>query len=239
VSPDTPPETTRSPLALFRNAEFVALASIWFASGMAYATLIIALALYTDIFEASGLVAGLFGTAYAVVRLVLVLPLGRKIDLGNSKRYLLAGLGLNVLLFVGLTFVQTIEHVIVLCGLLAVGSIMLWVTGVAVVGEIAPDEARGLWVGTYNQVRSISSLLGDLVGGGLLFVYGFNTTYAVLIVLTLISTAAVFVFVRDDPGPVPMRRRRPVSRRSSSYSSVAQCCPSSRSDSRSVSARWR
>lgn len=167
---------------------------------MAYATLIIALALYADIFQASGLVAGLFGTAYAVVRLVLVLPLGRKIDLGNSKRYLLVGLGLNVLLFVGLTFVQTIEHVIVLRGLQAVGSIMLWVTGVAVVGEIAPDEGRGLWVGTYNQVRSISSLLGDLVGGGLLFVYGFNTTYAVLVVLTLVSGAAVFVFVRDDPG---------------------------------------
>lgn len=167
---------------------------------MAYATIIIALALYADLFEASGIVAGLFGTAYAVVRLVLVLPLGRKIDLGNSKRYLLLGLGLNVLLFVGLTFVDTIEHVIFLRGFQAVGSIMLWVTGVAVVGEIAPDDGRGLWIGTYNQVRSIASLLGDVVGGALLFVYGFEMTYAVLIGLTLISTSVVFLFVRDDPG---------------------------------------
>lgn len=167
---------------------------------MAYAIIIIALALYADIFEASGIVAGLFGTAYAFVRLVLVLPLGRKIDLGNSKRYLLLGLGLNVLLFVGLTFVQTIEHVIFLRGFQAIGFIMLWVTGVAVVGEIAPDDGRGLWIGTYNQVRSIASLLGDVVGGALLFVYGFEMTYAVLIGLTLISTSAVFLFVRDDPG---------------------------------------
>lgn len=167
---------------------------------MAYAIIIIALALYADIFKASGIVAGLFGTAYAFVRLVLVLPLGRKIDLGNSKRYLLLGLGLNVLLFVGLTFVQTIEHVIFLRGVQAIGFIMLWVTGVAVVGEIAPDDGRGLWIGTYNQVRSIASLLGDVVGGALLFVYGFEMTYAVLIGLTLISTSAVFLFVRDDPG---------------------------------------
>lgn len=167
---------------------------------MAFATIIIALALYADLFEASGIVAGLFGTAYAVVRLVLVLPLGRKIDLGNSKRYLLLGLGLNVLLFVGLILVQTIEHVIFLRGFQAIGSILLWITGVAVVGEIAPDGGRGLWIGTYNQVRSIASLLGDVVGGALLFIYGFETTYAVLIGLTLLSTGAVFLFVRDDPG---------------------------------------
>lgn len=192
--------TDRSPLALFRDPEFVALASIRFVSGMAYATIIIALALYADLFEASGIAAGLFGSAYAVVRLLLVLPLGRKIDLGNSKRYLLVGLALNVALLVGLTFVETLSHVIALRGFQAVGSIVLWVTGVAVVGEIAPDSGRGLWIGTYNQVRSIASLTGDLVGGALLFLYGFTTTYAVLVVLTLLSTALVVAFLRDDPG---------------------------------------
>jgi nitrate/nitrite transporter NarK len=42
--------------------------------------------------------------------------------------------------------------------------------------------------------------LGDVVGGALLFVYGFETAYAVLIGLTIVSTGAVFLFVRDDPG---------------------------------------
>ena len=190
----------RSPLGLFRNLEFVALTSVRFVSGMAFATIIIALALYADLFEASGIAAGMFGTAYAIVRLVLVLPLGRKIDLGNSKRYLLLGLGLNVVLLAGLMLVQTIEHVIFLRGFQAIGSIMLWITGVAVVGEIAPDDGRGLWIGTYNQVRSIASLLGDVVGGALLFIYGFNVTYAVLIGFTLLSAIAVFLFVREDPG---------------------------------------
>ncbi|MEF8827405.1 MAG: MFS transporter [Haloarcula sp.] len=196
----TDPSTQRSPIALFRNPEFLALASVRFVSGMAFATIIIALALYADLFEASGIAAGLFGSVYAIVRLVLVLPLGRKIDLGNSKRYLLLGLFLNVLLFLGLMLVESLVHVIFLRGFQAIGAVILWITGVAVVGEISPDDSRGLWIGTYNQARSIASLGGDLVGGALLFVYGFTTTYAVLIGLTLIATAMVYVFLRDDPG---------------------------------------
>ncbi len=194
------PEQSRSPLALFRDPEFVALTSMRFVSGMAFATIIIALALYADLFAASGIVAGLFGTVYALVRLVVVLPLGRKIDLGNSKHYLLVGLGLNVLMLVGFTLVSSIEHVIALRGLQALGSAFLWITGAAVVGEIAPDGGRGLWIGTYNQIRSVGSLCGDLVGGALLFLYGFETTYAALVAVTLLSTAAVFAWVRDDPG---------------------------------------
>lgn len=45
-----------------------------------------------------------------------------------------------------------------------------------VAGEIAPDDERGLCMGTYNQMKSIANLSGDLVGGALLFVYGFWTT---------------------------------------------------------------
>lgn len=195
---DTP--TQQRPIALFRNPEFVALASVRFVRGMAFATILIALALYADIFEASGVVAGLFGSVYAIVRLIIVLPLGRKIDLGNSKRYLLLGLVLNMLLFFGLIFVESIVHVIFLRAFQAFGTILLWVTSVAVIGEIAPEDGRGLWIGTTNQVRAIASLSGDLVGGALLFVYGFTATYTVLIAVTVISTALVFGFLRDDPG---------------------------------------
>lgn len=81
---------------------------------MAFLTALIALGLYAGLFEASEIAAGLFGAAYAVVRLLLVLPLGRMIELGNSKCYLLLGLGLNVVLFAGFAFVRILEQVILL-----------------------------------------------------------------------------------------------------------------------------
>ncbi|MFC6734574.1 MFS transporter [Haladaptatus sp. GCM10025893] len=193
-------ETHYTPLKLFKNLEFVAIASVNFAQGISFATIIIALALYADIFQISGLIAGLFGTAYAVVRLVLVLPLGKYIDVGDSKRYLLIGLLIQVLVLVGYTNVQSFEHVILLRAIQGGGSIILILTGLSVVGDICPDEQRGLWLGTYSQVTALSSLSGDLVGGFLLFTYGFSTTYVVLTVVTLLTAVAVFMFLPSDPG---------------------------------------
>jgi len=65
-----------SPLTLLGNPEFLALAAVRFSSGMASATIIIALAFYADQFAVSGVIAGLFGTVYAGSRLLLVLPVG-------------------------------------------------------------------------------------------------------------------------------------------------------------------
>lgn len=167
---------------------------------MSFATIIIALALYTDIFNASGIIAGLFGSSYALARLLLVLPIGRSIDIGNSKRYLLGGLGLFVVVLVGYAFVGDITHVVGFRFLQGVSSTLVIIAGTSVIGEISPDEERGFWLGTYNQVKSISSLSGDLVGGALLFQFGFSTTYAVLAAIMCVSTVAVLLHLRDNPG---------------------------------------
>ncbi|WP_323192324.1 MFS transporter [Halostella sp. PRR32] len=185
---------------LFRDREFIALASTAFARSQAYSTILIALALYADLFGTSGTVEGMFGTAFALAQLVIVLPLGRLIDIGNAKRYLVAGLVLNVGVFVGFSLVGRVEHVIVMRTVQGVGASLLWLTGTAVVGEISPDESRGLWLGAYNQVGAVSSLAGDVFGGVLLYLYGFRTTYAVLIAVTTLATLAVVAFLRDNPG---------------------------------------
>jgi MFS family permease len=187
-------------LHLFRDREFLALASTAFARAQAYSTILIALALYADMFDTTGTVEGLFGTAFAAIQLLIVLPMGRWIDLNNSKRFLLLGLILNVVVFFGFSLVGTVEHVIFMRVVQGVGASILWITGSAVVGEISPDDSRGLWLGTYNQVGAFSSLAGDVFGGLLLYVYGFQVTYAVLIVVTTFATFMVFLNLRDNPG---------------------------------------
>ena len=187
-------------LGLFRNREFVALASTAFARSQAYSTILIALALYADQFGTTGTVEGLFGTAFALVQLLIVLPLGRLIDTHNAKRFLIVGLVLNVLTFVGFSLIGDVTGVILMRVLQGFGASILWITGSAVVGELSPNEERGRWLGTYNQVGAFSSLAGDLVGGLLLFAYGFTVTYAVLSVVTIGATLAVFFFLRDNPG---------------------------------------
>ena len=187
-------------LRLFGDAEFVALAGTAFARSQAYSTIAIALALYADTFATSGTVEGLFGTAFALIQLIIVLPLGRAIDTGNAKRYLLVGLALNVAVFVGFAMVETVSHVVIMRVFQGFGASLLWITGSTVVGEISPDAERGQWLGTYNQVGAFSSLAGDLVGGILLATSGFTLTYGVLSGVTLLAFVGVYVFLRDDPG---------------------------------------
>lgn len=142
----------------------------------------------------------MFGATFALAQLLIVLPLGRKIDTGNAKRYLVAGLLVNVLVFVGFIFVESAVHVILVRILQGVGASVLWITGSAVVGEISPTGERGRWLGTYNQVAAFSSMAGDLVGGYLLYARGFTFTYVVLSAVTLAATVLVLLFLRDNPG---------------------------------------
>ncbi len=182
------------------NREFLALSGTAFARSQAYSTILIALALYADQFNTTGAVEGLFGTAMAAAQLLIVLPLGRYIDTHNAKRILVFGLVFNVLVFVGYAQVQTVAHVIIMRVLQGFGASILWITGSAVVGTVAPDGERGQWLGSYNQVGAFSSLAGDMIGGILLAVYGFQATYAVLSAITVLAALFALWFLRDNPG---------------------------------------
>jgi MFS family permease len=182
------------------DREFAALAGTAFARAQAYSTILIALALYAEQFDTTGTVEGLFGTAFAVVQLLIVLPLGRKVDTGNAKYFLLVGLAVNVAVFVGFALVSNAADVILVRVVQGVGASLLWITGSTVVGEISPEDASGRWLGSYNQVGAFSSLAGDLVGGYLLYAYDMWLAYAVLSVVTVGAFVLVFVFLRDNPG---------------------------------------
>ena len=189
-----------SSLGLLRNREFAALAGTAFARSQAYSTILIALALYAESFGTTGTIEGLFGTGFALVQLLVVLPLGRGIDLGDAKRYLLAGFVINLVVFVGFVFVENAVHIVLIRMVQGLGASLLWVTGSTIIGEISPEEDRGQWLGAYNQFGSISSLAGDLLGGYLLFAHGFTLTYAVLSAVTLVTFVLVFLYLRANPG---------------------------------------
>lgn len=187
-------------VALLRNREFAALAGTAFARSQAFSTILIALALYADAFGTTGIVEGLWGTGFALVQLLVVLPLGRKIDTGNAKSYLLAGFVLNLGVFAGFVFVDNAIHVVLIRMVQGLGASVLWITGSTIIGEISPDGEQGRWLGSYNQFGAISSLAGDVVGGYLLFAHGFTFTYVVLAGITVGTFVLVWWFLRTNPG---------------------------------------
>lgn len=191
---------SRGSLSLLRDREFLALSGTAFARSQAYSTILIALALYADQFGTTSSVEGLFGTAIALAQLLIVLPLGRYVDTHNAKRILVVGLLINIFVFVGYSQVSSVTDVILMRVFQGFGASILWITGSAVVGSVSPDDERGQWLGTYNQVGAFSSLAGDIFGGALLTIYGFQETFAVLSAITLIATVGALFFIRDNPG---------------------------------------
>lgn len=189
-----------SALSLLRDKEFTALAGTAFARSQAYSTILIALALYADVFETTGFVEGLFGTGFAVIQLLIVLPLGRKVDTGDARRWLLVGLAINVGVFFGFMLVESAVHVVLIRILQGVGASILWITGSTVIGHISPDDENGRWLGSYNQIAALSSLAGDALGGFMLYSYGFTWTYVVLSGVTILAFLLVFAFLRKNPG---------------------------------------
>ncbi|MFB6220255.1 MAG: MFS transporter [Halolamina sp.] len=190
-------------VALLRDREFLSLAGTAFARSQAYSTIIIALALYADAFNTTGFIEGMWGTAFALVQLVIVLPLGRKIDTGNAKRWLMAGLLVNVGVFGGYMFVSSSIDVVLIRMVQGIGASILWITGSTVVGEISPADESGRWLGSYNQVAAFSSLAGDVFGGYLLSVYDplrSRVVFAVLALITIGAFALVYLYLRDNPG---------------------------------------
>ena len=185
---------------LASDREFAALAGTAFARAQAYSTVLIALALYADLFGTTGTIEGLFGTGFAAVQLLVVLPLGRRVDAGDAKRFLLAGLLVNVAVFCGFLLVQNPVHVILIRMVQGVGASLVWVTGAAVVGDISPADGAGRWLGAYNQVGAFSSLAGDLLGGYLLYAHGFASAFAALSLVTLVAAGLVSLLLRADPG---------------------------------------
>ena len=172
-----------------------------FIRGMAFATIIVALALYADLFAVSGLVAGLFGTAYAFVRLVLVIPVGRWIDIRDAKRLLVAGLALQVIVLVGYMFVGSATQLVALRAFQGISSITVYLAGTAIVGSIGPEHERGLWIGTYQNTSAFSRLSGDLVGAAFLFFLGFEPTWAIFVVMSTFATWYVLRYLPRDPVP--------------------------------------
>ena len=188
-----------TPFSLLRHPEFATMALIQFAMGMSFATIIIALALYADLFNASGWMAGLWGAAYALTRLFLVIPVGRYSDVGNAKRFLIVGMGLQIIVLGGFILVQVTEHVLLLRFLQGIGSIVVYIVGTSIIGSIAADGKRGLWIGTYQQVGAFASLSGDIVGGAMLFLFGFEITYLVLIAVSIVATIFAAIYLRPTP----------------------------------------
>ena len=179
--------------------QFYALYLTRFASGFGFITLVTLLPTYINLFEASDLVVGLFTTAFTLAQFVAVVPFAWAGDRGD-KRLVLAGcLALGIGVYAAFALVgSSLQFVLVraLQGVVVTGAGLM---SLALVGELAPEDARANHIGKANAARFGASIVGSLGAGSLYQLYGFDGVYAVLIGFILPALVGIWWFVDADP----------------------------------------
>lgn len=182
--------------------QFYALYLTRFATGFGFITLVTLLPTYINLFDATGLMVGLFTTAFTLSQTVATVPMAWAGDRGD-KRLVLAGcLGLGILSYVAFAFVSSADHssiefilVRALQGIAITGSGLM---SLSLVGELAPADQRASYIGKANAWRFAAGILGSLSAGGLYQLYGFDEVYMILIGLLLPAMAGIWFFLDPD-----------------------------------------
>lgn len=178
--------------------KFIPLYITRFSISLGITTLLNFIAIYADLFEASGFWVGMFTTSYTTVQLVTLLPIGWVSDRFNKKKILLGGLAVLAISYFCFIFVNGVVSLTVVRVIQGIGLAAAGTTCLAITGEFAPAEMRGKIIGTSNAWRLLSSALGSVAGGWMVQKWGFTPPYLVLASATIISGVLTYVFVEED-----------------------------------------
>ena len=188
--------------------QFYALYLTRFASGFGFVTLLTLLPKYITMFEASGLVVGLFTTAFTGAQTLATIPLAWAGDRGDKRLVLVGVLGLSVASYVAFALVSTPAagswQFIVVRGLQGIAVTGSGLMSLALVGELSPPDQRANHIGKANAWRLAAGILGSLSAGGL-YAWGersgwggFDAVYTVLVALLLPAMVGVWYLLDED-----------------------------------------
>jgi MFS family permease len=181
-----------------RGLQFGSLYLTRFAASLGATTLLTLLPFYVNVLNPSGIVVGLFTTALTLAATVAVIPLGYAGDRYDKRTVLLAGLAVAVAAYAAFPFVETSLGFVAartLQGFSIVGTGLL---SLALVGELAPADARANRIGRYNAARMAAGVVGTLGSAAAYRAFGFGPIFAVLAGLLLVAFVGVLLFIDPD-----------------------------------------
>jgi MFS transporter, DHA1 family, multidrug resistance protein len=165
--------------------------------------------LYAHDLGATGLQLGLIISSFPLARTLFNPPMGRLSDLTGRRRILCVGLLLYALLSVLYILASRVETLFAVRFLHGFASVLVVPVAMAMVGDIAPRNRQGLYMGTLNMAVMLGLGLGPMLGGGIRELFGMDAAFYSMGGLTLLTLLGVRAFVPDDRSLAPGERRRP------------------------------
>lgn len=179
------------------DLQFGSLYLTRFAGSFGFMTVLTLLPTYIEVLGATGVTIGLFVTALEVARTAGIVPLGWAGDRYSKRAVLVAAL-LTSAPYVAFAQVTTIEGFLGARFLQGLGITGTGLLGLALMGDLAPDDSRANYIGKYNAVRMAAGIAGT-IGAGTLYAYtGFGVVFGLLACLLTLATLGVWLFIDAD-----------------------------------------
>ena len=155
------------------------------------------LPIYAKTLGATALSIGIFFASFPLAQILFMPTIGRLSDQHGRKWFIAVGLLLCSLLSLWYIYAPNIIYLII--GRFVQGATMALVIPIATayVGDMAPPEKRGMYMGIFNLFLTSSFGAGPLMGGWISDVYGMEASFYWMGALNIIALIAVLLFLPE------------------------------------------
>lgn len=156
------------------------------------------LPIYAEDLGASGIAIGLMIAGFSISRGVLQPFMGGLSDRHGRKRFMLAGLFLYALVGLAFPLANSVEHLVIIRIVHGVGSAMITPIAMSYVGDLAPPNEEGRYMGMFNIAIFSGIGFGPIIGGVFNDSLGFNSAFYAMSALSALSLALLLVVIPSD-----------------------------------------
>ncbi|MBX3245237.1 MAG: multidrug effflux MFS transporter [Acidobacteria bacterium] len=135
---------------------------------------------------------------------------GPILDRFGRKKPLLIGLSIYLLASVGCAFVTSIEQLILLRFVQALGGCAGMVASRAMVRDIFPPQDNARVFSMLILVMGVAPIIAPSIGGAVVTFFDWHAIFIVLALITAAVMAAVMIFLPESKGPDPLVSLNPV-----------------------------
>jgi len=144
---------------------------------------------------------GISAMAYALTGILAAPFIGILADRFGRRPIVLVALGAHVLAFTGYLFAASAWLFILLRGLAGLFTAGLVPAMNSIVGDVAPQDRRGRWIGIVNGGASAGWIAGPLAGGLLYDRFGYAVPFAVAIAMACGALLIALLWIPETHAP--------------------------------------
>lgn len=153
--------------------------------------------IYAKTLGATGITIGVFFASHPLAQMLFSPTIGRLSDRHGRKGFIVTGLFLSSLLSLWYVYAPGIFYLIL--GRFVQGGVMALILPIATayVGDLAPPQKRGTYMGIFNLFLTSSFGMGPLAGGWLSDAYGMEASFYWMGGLNAVAFLAVLFFLPE------------------------------------------